>query len=183
MSRSRTRCKPSTGAGSRSTAGCCLRQRLSPRRPTTHPWSSTSATRWGCGSRRVLVPIRASGRSGKFWVSTRGAHINLRRGELAVQFQAEHGRPPTPVEALQLAQQATLETRNAKHEPRSLAEQRSTWLNEAAAVLGGGEAVASMVRTALTPPAKTATIVDARWVAQSADQVLAAIEERRSTWQ
>ena len=40
--------------------------------------------------------------------------------------------------------------------------------------MGGGEAVASMVRTALTPPAKTATIVDARWVAQTADRVLAA---------
>ena len=76
-----------------------------------------------------------------------------------------------------------METRDAKHEPRSLAEQRATWLNEAAAVLGGGEAVASMVRTALAPPAKTATIVDARWVAQTADRVLAAMEETRSTWQ
>jgi hypothetical protein len=42
-------------------------------------------------------------------------------------FQHDHGRPPTPVEALHLAQQATLETRDAKHEPRSLAEQRVAW--------------------------------------------------------
>jgi hypothetical protein len=62
---------------------------------------------------------------------------------LSTIFQKDHGRPPAPVEALQLAQQATLETRDAKHEPRSLAEQRSTWLNEAAAVLGGRAAVAS----------------------------------------
>ena len=115
--------------------------------------------------------------------STRRAHINIRRGELAIQFQQDHGRPPTPVEALQLAQQATLETRDAKHEPRSLAEQRATWMNEAAAVLGGRGAVASMVRTALTPAAETATIVDAHWVAQTADRVLAAMEETRSTWQ
>jgi uncharacterized protein YecT (DUF1311 family) len=73
--------------------------------------------------------------------STRRAHINIRRGELAVQFQDDHGRPPTPVEALHLAQQATLETRDAKHEPRSLAEQ-TTWFKEAAAVLGSSEAVA-----------------------------------------
>ena len=79
--------------------------------------------------------------------STRRAHINTRRGELAIQFQDDHGRPPTPVEALHLAQQATLETRDAKHEPRSLAEQRATWLNEAAAVLGGRGAVAAMVQT------------------------------------
>ncbi|HET9777677.1 MAG TPA: MobF family relaxase [Propionibacteriaceae bacterium] len=36
--------------------------------------------------------------------STRRAHINTRRGELAIQFQNDHGRPPTPVEALHLAQ-------------------------------------------------------------------------------
>jgi conjugative relaxase-like TrwC/TraI family protein len=115
--------------------------------------------------------------------STRRAHIEVRRGELAIQFQHDHGRPPTPVEALHLAQQATLETRDAKHEPRSLAEQRATWLKEASAVLGSAKAVASMVQTALSPRAETATIVDARWVAQTADRVLAAMEESRSTWQ
>jgi conjugative relaxase-like TrwC/TraI family protein len=115
--------------------------------------------------------------------STRRAHINTRRGELAIQFQKDHGRPPTPVEALHLAQQATLETRDAKHEPRSLAEQRATWLSEAAAVLGGRAAVAAMVQVALTPAPETATIADARWVAKTADHVLAVMEESRSTWQ
>jgi conjugative relaxase-like TrwC/TraI family protein len=115
--------------------------------------------------------------------STRRAHINTRRGELAIQFQQDHGRPPTPVEALQLAQQATLETRDAKHEPRSLNEQCATWLNEAAAVLGSPEAVASMVQAALTPPAEIATITDARWVAQTADHILTVMEANRATWQ
>jgi conjugative relaxase-like TrwC/TraI family protein len=115
--------------------------------------------------------------------STRRAHIETRRGELAIQFQNDHGRPPIPVEALHLAQQATLETRDAKHEPRSLAEQRATWLNEAAAVLNGPEAVASMVRTALAPHAETATIADSHWVAQTADQILTVMEASRSTWQ
>src|SRR5688572_2425043 len=115
--------------------------------------------------------------------STRRAHINLRRGELAIQFQKDHGRPPTPVEALQLAQRATLQTRDAKHEPRSFAEQRSTSLNEASAVLGGRSAVASMVAAALTPAAATPRMADAHWVAQTADRVLAVMEETRSTWQ
>ena len=115
--------------------------------------------------------------------STRRAHINIRRGELAIQFQQDHGRPPTPVEALHLAQQATLETRDAKHEPRSLTEQRATWLNEAAAVLGGRGAVATMVRTALIPTAETPTIPDARWIAQTADHILTVMENNRSTWQ
>jgi conjugative relaxase-like TrwC/TraI family protein len=113
--------------------------------------------------------------------STRRAQINLRRGELAIQFQNDHGRPPTPVEALHLAQQATLETRDAKHEPRSLTEQRAAWLREAAAVLGSPEAVTSMVTTALTPVAETPRIADVHWVAQTADRMLTAIEETRST--
>ena len=49
--------------------------------------------------------------------STRRAHINTRRGELAIQFQDDHGRPPTPVEALHLAQQATLETATPNMNP------------------------------------------------------------------
>lgn len=44
-------------------------------------------------------------------------------------------RPPaSPIESIQAAQQATLETREAKHEPRSLDEQRATWAQEAAQV-------------------------------------------------
>jgi uncharacterized protein YecT (DUF1311 family) len=115
--------------------------------------------------------------------STRRAHINTRRGELAIQFQDDHGRPPTPVEALHLAQQATLETRDAKHEPRSLAEQRTTWLSEAATVLGGPGAVTAMVQTALAPPTETATIADSHWVAHTADHILTVMEASRSTWQ
>jgi conjugative relaxase-like TrwC/TraI family protein len=134
------------------------------------------------GKRPIREIVGVDPRLNQRW-STRRAHINTRRGELAIQFQNDHGRPPTALEALHLAQQATLETRDAKHEPRSLAEQRTTWLNEAAAVLGGRDALASMVQTALTPAAETATIGDARWVAQTADHVLAAMEESRSTWQ
>src|SRR5215203_2316097 len=134
------------------------------------------------GKRPIREILGVDLRLNRRW-STRRAHINTRRGELAIQFQEDHGRPPTSVEALQLAQQATLETRDAKHEPRSVTEQRATWLNEAAAVLGGRAAVAPMVQTALTPPAETATVADARWVAQTADHVLAVMEESRSTWQ
>jgi conjugative relaxase-like TrwC/TraI family protein len=134
------------------------------------------------GKRPIREIVGVDPRLNQRW-STRRAHINIRRGELAIQFQQDHGRPPTPVEALHLAQQATLETRDAKHEPRSLAEQRATWLNEAATVLGGRGAVAAMVQTALTPAADIPTIADARWVAQTADHILAVMEESRSTWQ
>src|SRR5215217_8668720 len=40
-----------------------------------------------------------------------------------------------------------------------------------------------MVATALAPAAETLGMADADWVAQTADRVLAAMEETRSTWQ
>jgi len=39
-------------------------------------------------------------------------------------FQRDHGRPPTATESVALAQEANLEIREAKHDPRSEAEQR-----------------------------------------------------------
>jgi hypothetical protein len=48
-----------------------------------------------------------------------------------------------------LAQQATLEARDAKHEPRSLAEQRATWHAQAAEALGGHDPVEAMIGEAL----------------------------------
>src|SRR5215203_426233 len=45
------------------------------------------------------------------------------------------------------------------------------------------EAVASMVGTALAPPAEVTTILDSHWVAQTADHILTVIEASRSTWQ
>jgi hypothetical protein len=50
-------------------------------------------------------------------------------------------------------------------------------------VSGRSEAVASMVRMALAPPAKATRTVDARWVSQAAGRVVAVMEESRSTWQ
>jgi conjugative relaxase-like TrwC/TraI family protein len=115
--------------------------------------------------------------------STRRMLIKDRQGELASRFQRDHGRPPTAVEALQLAQQATLETRDAKHEPRSLAQQRTVWHAQAAEVLGGPEAVQALINRTLNPISITSPQVDAKWVAAAAEKVLAAIEQRRSTWQ
>jgi conjugative relaxase-like TrwC/TraI family protein len=129
---------------------------------------------------REIVGVEAA--LNRRW-SARRASIEARSGELARQFQRDHGRPPTPVEMLHLAQQATLETRDAKHEPRSLSEQRIAWRNEAAQVLGGPQAVDAMVHAALPPATKIGPRIDAGWVAAAADRVLRALEEHRSTWQ
>ena len=115
--------------------------------------------------------------------SSRRVLIKDRQGELAARFQRDHGRPPTPVEALRLAQQATLETRDAKHEPRTLTEQRTTWRAEAVEALGGPDAVRAMINKTLNPTVAPSPGVDSEWVTATAGKVLAAVEEHRSAWQ
>jgi hypothetical protein len=87
------------------------------------------------------------------------------------------------VEARTLAQQANLETRQAKHEHRSLAEQRATWRAEADAVLGPN-GVASMLTTTLTARRRQRpTRVNRAWVRTQAAQIIKTMEASRSTWQ
>ena len=62
-------------------------------------------------------------------VAARGDRSPYR--QFSKQFRATHGREPIDVVAIALAQQATLESREAKPEPRSLAEQHHTWRTEA----------------------------------------------------
>src|SRR5215211_7355009 len=115
--------------------------------------------------------------------STRRVLIKDRQSVLAARFQRDHGRPPTPVEAFRMAQQATLETRDAKHEPRTLAKQRATWYAQAAEALGGPDAVQAMINRTLNPISMTSPRVDAEWLTATAEKVLETVEERRSTWQ
>jgi DNA primase catalytic core len=115
--------------------------------------------------------------------SQRRASIEHRQTELAAAFQREHHRPPTKVEARTLAQQANLETRQAKHEPRTLAEQRATWRSEADAVLGP-DGVAAMITTTLTARRlQRPTRVNQAWVRTQAAQIIKTMEASRSTWQ
>jgi conjugative relaxase-like TrwC/TraI family protein len=115
--------------------------------------------------------------------SQRRQMIDVRRAELAAAFTRDHGRPPGRAEMLQLAQQATLETRDAKHEPRTLAEQRTAWHTEAIDTLGGSDRIDAMVRQVLNPAATPTPVATPVWRARTADRVLATLEEHRATWQ
>ncbi|MFK5585091.1 MobF family relaxase [Serinicoccus sp. LYQ131] len=134
--------------------------------------------------RPVREIIGVDPRLNEAW-STRRASIQARRSELAQAFQAQHGRPPTPVESIQLAQQATLETRDAKHEPRSEAQQRQTWRSEALAVLGDQHALDSMVDAALSGARShgLGEAVDEQWFERTAARVVETVQGSRSTWQ
>ena len=116
--------------------------------------------------------------------SRRRADIVARQRELTIDFRDAHGRTPTPVEAVALAQQANLETREAKHEPRSLAEQRTTWRSQAVDVLGSPDAVDRMALAALRPTGVSAQPdVSTWWVREIAERVLCELEAHRATWQ
>ena len=133
--------------------------------------------------------------------SARRQVIEIRRAQLSAAFQAEHGRPPSPVEAIHLAQQATLETRQAKHEPRSLGEQRTAWRAQAVNHLGGPDQVDAVIATVLhrgsgrarqrlrhriierlTPPGPAPTNPDQRWIAETAAVVVATVMASSATW-
>lgn len=115
--------------------------------------------------------------------SQRRSDIVARQGDLSREFQQAHGRPPTPIEAVALAQQANLETRGAKHDPKSYADQRTTWRGEAVGLLGSDRALAQMVWSALHPHRRPPRHVTAAWVAETAAQVVTELEAPRATWQ
>lgn len=112
--------------------------------------------------------------------SSRSQSIRSRQAQLAVQFRARHGRAPTPIEEIGLAQQANLDTRAGKHEPRSLAEQRAAWRVQAESVVGGPDRLAAVVRSALSPAPAPGRDAD---VAGLVAAVAGRVEEARSKWQ
>ncbi|MCX4094561.1 MobF family relaxase [Nocardia sp. alder85J] len=115
--------------------------------------------------------------------SRRDELIVARLGELSTLFQLEHGREPTAEESYRLSQRAILETRDPKHEPRSLAEQRAAWRAEARALLGGDEAIAAMVAAALHPASVPRPVITPQWIATLAGEVIDTVSLSRATWQ
>ncbi|MCC6496944.1 MAG: relaxase domain-containing protein [Propionibacteriaceae bacterium] len=118
--------------------------------------------------------------------SSRRRDVEGRTAQLVSRFEADHERPPTPTEKLDLAQQATLETRPAKHQPRSEAEQRRTWAAEAAMVLhwahGPGHSIQNTLSRIWGQPAAEPPVVDPAWVARAAQRGISIVEGERASW-
>ncbi|WP_312884905.1 MobF family relaxase, partial [Nocardia barduliensis] len=114
--------------------------------------------------------------------SKREAAIKVRLGDLAADFQHRFAREPTATEMYVLAQQATLETRSAKHESRSPAEQRHRWHAEAVALLGGRNHLSGMLTAVLNPSPTLRLTPSPAWIARTAERAIAVVSEHRSTW-
>jgi len=139
-------------------------------------------TRTQTGKRPVReidgIPVELTER----WSSRRAA-VQHRVGELAKAFQTEHHREPTAVEMLALSQQATLETRQAKHEPRSLGEQRQSWRTEAVEVLGSHRELARLITDVTGRSTRRRPVaITGEWVTEQAESVIKTVSHDRSTW-
>ncbi|WP_433734852.1 MobF family relaxase (plasmid) [Nocardia sp. CA-129566] len=115
--------------------------------------------------------------------SKRSAMIESKLAELTADFQNWHGREPTPGEAVELAQTATIKTRAPKHRPRSHAEQREAWWAEAVQLLGGDQAVEAMLADVLGRGVLVREQeFDDAWIAETARRVVDKVATRRATW-
>jgi conjugative relaxase-like TrwC/TraI family protein len=114
--------------------------------------------------------------------SRRRAAIDATRGDLAQAFLAKHRRPPTPVESIELAQQATLQTRPDKVQPMSEGDQRRRWRAEAEETLGG-ERLPAMIDAVLSHTVARPLTSDGLDMGKRAQQVIDRVQQDRATWQ
>ena len=115
------------------------------------------------------------------WWSRRRVAIEARQTEIAAEFQQRFGRPPTAIESKAIADQATLETRDAKHAHRTERDQRAAWRAEADDVLGDPAEVDEMCAHAIGRGA-TGAVAPREWVEAAAAATVDAVEESRATW-
>ncbi len=117
--------------------------------------------------------------------SKRRVRIEADLASLTKEFQKLHGREPTTTEALDLAQEATLASRDPKHEPRSLNEQRDAWWAEAVDAFGSSADARMIVGAALhtTPEMVRAGGLRDGEAELIARQIINTVAESRARWQ
>lgn len=116
--------------------------------------------------------------------SQRAEQVEARKEELVDRFVAAHGRHPTTVEAVQLRQQATLETR-PKKEHHSLAKMTADWRRRAEPHMGSDSAqmawVAGLAGRNDLPVLRAGDLGEAI-LADAASAALDAVSTRKSTF-
>ena len=112
--------------------------------------------------------------------SKRRAVIEDRYRALTSDYRHTHGHEPRRSTQLKLAQQATLETRDPKATPASLADKLTAWREEARAV-NGASALARLGSDALGQP-KAVTSLDDLPVEELAQRVVEVVAAEKATW-
>ncbi|MBH0780362.1 MobF family relaxase [Nocardia bovistercoris] len=112
--------------------------------------------------------------------STRDVEIQARKDVMIADFQARHGREPSPKELHRMDEEATLSTRGGKHHARTRDEQRTDWMMQARRVLKSAAAVNGMVRAMLSQEPPRREPVEAEDIAA---EVVETVSRERATWQ
>ncbi len=114
--------------------------------------------------------------------SKRAGQIAEHKEHLRARFAAAHGRAPTAVEQMRLAQQATLATRPGKSH-RSLAELTEQWREQAAGYVGAEQvAWLTSLKDRNDLPLLRSDDLGDPILADAADAVLASVAERHATY-
>ncbi|MFE9882579.1 MobF family relaxase [Streptomyces sp. NPDC005784] len=116
--------------------------------------------------------------------SKRTKDIGRRLEELLQAYRQQHGKEPGTAARMALIQQATLETRPAKKNGRSLAQLRAAWRRQAIAAVGR-ERVDALLRTAqahTSAPGDGGSDPAEIDVVQAAEDVLAVVSDARAVW-
>jgi conjugative relaxase-like TrwC/TraI family protein len=123
--------------------------------------------------------------------SRRRGQVEHRYTELAATYRAAHRRDPDPGTRIRLSQQATLDTRPAKHPPRALADRLAGWRTQATRMLTGtpagdgegadGVMVDDLVRS-VTGHDIAPTVVTEQLLTDAAGLVVATVQAERATW-
>jgi conjugative relaxase-like TrwC/TraI family protein len=116
-------------------------------------------------------------------LSSRRNAIKPRYDELTNHFQLKHGREPTTSESFALSRRAALETRQPRHEPRSPAQQRAHWRDQATEQLGGQAKLNAMLGDALTARHRPPPPITPEWIQAQAAAVIETVAASRSAWQ
>ncbi|MGV9823370.1 MobF family relaxase [Nocardia xishanensis] len=114
--------------------------------------------------------------------STRAEAITEKLTAMSADFQARHGREPTPKDLWRMSEEATLSTRGGKHHARSRAEQRQDWRAEARRTLGGDDAVEAMVTAMLNQTVPDREPRESGWAHEIATEVVDVVAEERASW-
>jgi conjugative relaxase-like TrwC/TraI family protein len=114
--------------------------------------------------------------------SKRSINVQTRTAELAAKFRAQHGRSPSRVERMKLAQQATRETRPDKT-AHPLADLLTDWRQRVRRLTGREplDLAAAAITGSYSRPMRAAD-VGVETVQQLAHQVVDGVQQRRSTW-
>ncbi|WP_460886989.1 MobF family relaxase [Promicromonospora xylanilytica] len=113
--------------------------------------------------------------------SSRSRDIDVRSDQLIAQYEARHGRRPSPETINKLRSQATLETRPEK-QIRSLSDLTTEWHHRAATQVGEAAAWAHDVITSGLGHAFRADDVSTDLVNKLGARVVDLVSQKRATW-